>query len=55
MNKSDLITHLGAVALIVAIASFVCGCYIGKATFEGENIRIYPFFHADESGNSGEK
>ena len=32
--------------LIIAmgIAALVSGCYIGKAAFQGEDMKIYPFF-----------
>ena len=32
--------------LIIAmgIAALMSGCYIGKAAFQGEDMKIYPFF-----------
>ena len=32
--------------LIIAIlgATLMGGCYIGKAAFQGEDMKIYPFF-----------
>ena len=30
--------------LATTIAALVSGCYIGKAAFQGEDMKIYPFF-----------
>jgi len=30
--------------LAATLATFVSGCYIGKAEFKGEDMRMYPFF-----------
>ena len=30
--------------LAVALAATFSGCYVGKATFQGEDMRMYPFF-----------
>ncbi len=28
----------------IGIAALMSGCYIGKAAFQGEDMKIYPFF-----------
>ena len=33
-----------ALATMAALATFASGCYIGKAEFKGENMKMYPFF-----------
>ena len=30
--------------IATTIAALVSGCYIGKAAFQGEDMKIYPFF-----------
>ena len=30
--------------IATAIATLMGGCYIGKAAFQGEDMKIYPFF-----------
>ena len=30
--------------IVTAIAMLMGGCYIGKAAFQGEDMKIYPFF-----------
>ena len=30
--------------IATAIATLIGGCYIGKAAFQGEDMKIYPFF-----------
>ena len=30
--------------IAIAIAVLTGGCYIGKAAFQGEDMKIYPFF-----------
>ena len=30
--------------IMTAIAMLISGCYIGKAAFQGEDMKIYPFF-----------
>ena len=32
-----------------ALAALLAGCYIGRASFEGENMRMYPFFSFEQS------
>ena len=29
----------------VALAATFSGCYVGKAAFQGEDMRMYPFFY----------
>ena len=31
-------------ALLAAAALTLAGCYIGKAEFKGEDMKMYPFF-----------
>ena len=31
-------------ATLATLATLVSGCYIGRASFEGENMQMYPFF-----------
>ena len=31
-------------SVIVILLSFVGGCYVGKATFSGEEMQMYPIF-----------
>ena len=33
-----------AFALYLAMVSLLQGCYIGRANFQGEDMRMYPFF-----------
>ena len=33
-----------AMATLATLATLVSGCYIGKAEFKGEDMRMYPFF-----------
>ena len=33
-----------AAAAIAAALSALAGCYIGKAEFRGEDMKMYPFF-----------
>ncbi|MBQ3672348.1 MAG: hypothetical protein II924_02180 [Kiritimatiellae bacterium] len=35
---------VSAALLAVALAATFSGCYVGKATFQGEDMRMYPFF-----------
>ena len=30
--------------IAITIAATMSGCYIGKAAFQGEDMKIYPFF-----------
>ncbi len=30
--------------IVTAIAMLMGGCYIGRAAFQGEDMKIYPFF-----------
>ena len=30
--------------IVTALAALMSGCYIGKAAFQGEDMKIYPFF-----------
>ena len=30
--------------IATTIAALMSGCYIGKAAFQGEDMKIYPFF-----------
>jgi len=30
--------------IAIGIAATMSGCYIGKAAFQGEDMKIYPFF-----------
>ena len=32
------------ILITTTIAALVSGCYIGKAAFQGEDMKIYPFF-----------
>ena len=32
------------VAATAAVLSALAGCYIGKAEFKGEDMKMYPFF-----------
>ena len=41
------LTKMKRVAAAVAVAAALCalaGCYIGKAEFKGEDMKMYPFF-----------
>ena len=38
MSKTMIIIAAGA------LAAFAGGCYIGRAEFSGEDMRMYPFF-----------
>ena len=31
-------------AVAAALAALLAGCYIGKAEFKGEDMKMYPFF-----------
>ena len=31
-------------ATLATLATFMAGCYIGKAEFKGEDMKMYPFF-----------
>ena len=42
MNKTTIKTIKQLLA--VALAATFSGCYVGKATFQGEDMRMYPFF-----------
>ena len=42
MNKTTIKTIKQFLA--VALAATFSGCYVGKATFQGEDMRMYPFF-----------
>ena len=33
-----------AMAALAILATLVCGCYVGKAEFRGEDMKMYPFF-----------
>ena len=33
-----------ALATAATLATFVAGCYIGKAEFKGEDMKMYPLF-----------
>ena len=33
-----------AFAFYIAMVSLLQGCYIGRANFQGEDMRMYPFF-----------
>ena len=35
---------VSSVLAAVALAATFSGCYVGKATFQGEDMRMYPFF-----------
>ena len=39
--------------IAAAIATLMGGCYIGKAAFQGEDMKIYPFF-GPTAGTTGE-
>ena len=28
----------------LAAAALLAGCYVGKASFQGEDMKVYPFF-----------
>ena len=46
MNKEKIIEAamvLAALA-VVAFAVALSGCYVGKASFQGENMHMYPLF-----------
>ena len=46
MNKEKIIESaivLAALA-VVAFAVALSGCYVGKASFQGENMQMYPLF-----------
>ena len=38
-------------ALVIAF-SLVQGCYIGRANFQGEDMRMYPFFGTSATNTS---
>ena len=38
--------------IATAIATLMGGCYIGKAAFQGEDMKIYPFF-GPSAGTAG--
>ena len=42
MNKTTIKTIKQFLA--VALAATFSGCYVGKATFQGEDMRMHPFF-----------
>ena len=31
-------------ATLATLSTLIGGCYVGKATFQGEDMRVYPFF-----------
>ena len=39
--------------IATTIAATMSGCYIGKAAFQGEDMKIYPFF-GPTAGTTGE-
>ena len=41
-----------AAAATAAALCVLAGCYIGKASFQGEDMRIYPFFNATTSAEN---
>ena len=43
MSKSNWHWML-ALATLATMATFVSGCYIGKAEFKGEDMKMYPLF-----------
>ena len=38
--------------IAITIAALMSGCYIGKAAFQGEDMKIYPFF-GPSAGTTG--
>ena len=38
---------------VCALAQLAGGCYIGRASFEGENMKMYPFFSVESSSSAG--
>ncbi len=41
-----------AFALYLAMVSLLQGCYIGRANFQGEDMRMYPFFGTTATNTS---
>ena len=41
-------TALAAGALVALILSLT-GCYVGRAEFRGEDMRVYPLFHSQHA------
>ena len=41
-----------AFALYLAMVSLLQGCYIGRANFQGEDMRMYPFFGTSATNTS---
>ncbi len=39
-----LIAAIAAMSLVAAMGAMLAGCYIGKAEFRGEEMKMYPFF-----------
>ncbi len=39
-----LIAAIAAMSLVAAMGAMLAGCYIGKAEFRGEEMKMYPLF-----------
>ncbi len=39
-----LIAAIAAVSMVAAMGAVLTGCYIGKAEFRGEEMKMYPLF-----------
>ena len=44
MRLRHVFVFVLAFALYLALVLLVQGCYIGRANFQGEDMRMYPFF-----------
>ena len=38
-------------ATVATMATLITGCYIGKAEFKGEEMKMYPFFGTTAAQN----
>ena len=52
MRLRHVFLFVVAFALYLAMVSLLQGCYIGRANFEGEDMRIYPFFGTTATNTS---
>ena len=42
-NRKEVM-KMWKLAILATLATLASGCYIGKAEFKGEDMKMYPFF-----------